>query len=134
MKGDVSRSEVRMKIKSFAILTAGFLLLSAPVIAHHGGGVLYDLTKETTAKATITSFIWSNPHCEIRFDTTENGKVTHWTLEAHPPNIMVTHGWTRKVLKPGDPVTITFHPGRNGVATGRLIKVQLANGQELVQD
>jgi len=116
-------------------LGLGFLLLSIPVFAHHGGTSLYDLDKVTTVKATITEFVWANPHCEISFDgVDEKGRSRHWTIEAHPPNIMLTHGWTRKSLKPGDVVMITFHPGRNDGAWGKMVKVVLADGQELVQD
>jgi hypothetical protein len=126
---------LNMKLSLILALSVGLFLVSGPALAHHGGTSLYDLVKVTTVKATITQFIWANPHCEISFDATDDsGKVKHWTIEAHPPNIMVTHGWTRKALNPGEPVTITFHPGRNGVATGRLIKVLMADGRELDQD
>lgn len=112
-----------------------FLLFSIPVFAHHGGSSLYDMGKSTTVKATITDFVWANPHCEISFDgIDEAGKPRHWTIEAHPPNIMVTHGWTRKSLKSGDVVSITFHPGLNGGAWGKMIKVNWTDGKELVQD
>jgi hypothetical protein len=126
-----------MSMKLFAILaiSVALSLASIPALAHHGGTSLYDLEKVTTAKATVTQFVWANPHCEISFDASaDGGKVKHWTIEAHPPNILVTHGWTRKALNPGDAVTITFHPGQNGVATGRLIKVMMADGRELDQD
>ena len=116
-------------------LSAVFLLVSISAFAHHGGGSLYDLSKTTTMKATITQFLWTNPHCEIFFDATDDsGKVKHWVLEVHPPNIMVTHGWNRKVMNPGDAVTISFHPGRDDVLIGTLIKVTLPDGRELWQD
>jgi hypothetical protein len=117
-------------------LCAGLLLLfSIPVFAHHGGSSLYDMGKSATVKATVTDFVWANPHCEISFDgADETGKARHWTIEAHPPNIMVTHGWTRKSLKTGDVVSITFHPGLNGGAWGKMIKVNWPDGKELVQD
>jgi Family of unknown function (DUF6152) len=116
-------------------LTLVVLLFSIPALAHHGGSSLYDLGKVTTVKAAVTQFVWSNPHCELSFDAAdESGKIKHWVLEAHPPNILVTHSWTRKALKPGDVVTISFHPGLNGVAIGQLIKVVFADGRELWQD
>jgi hypothetical protein len=124
-----------MNSKLIGSLALGFLfLVSIPVFAHHGGSSLYDMSKMTTVKATVTEFVWSNPHCEISFDGVEEGKARHWTIEAHPPNIMLTHGWTRKSLKPGDVVTITFHPGQNGGAWGKMIKVVWPDGKELVQD
>lgn len=125
-----------MKARFFGSLAVGLLfsLVSIPMLAHHGGSSLYDMDKVSTVKATITEFVWSNPHCEISFDGMDEGKAKHWTIEAHPPNIMLTHGWTRKSLKPGDAVTITFHPGQNGGAWGKMIKVVWPDGKELVQD
>ena len=124
------------KLLGSLALTVSFLLLvSIPVFAHHGGSSLYETDKVSTVKSTITDFVWSNPHCEISFDgVDEAGKARHWTIEAHPPNIMLTHGWTRKSLKAGDVVSITFHPGMNGGAWGKMVKVVWPDGKELVQD
>jgi uncharacterized protein DUF6152 len=123
------------KLLGTLTLSVGLLLFSIPALAHHGGSSLYDLGKVTTVKATVTQFVWSNPHCELSFDAADDsGKVKHWVLEAHPPNILVTHSWTRKALNPGDMVTISFHPGLNGVTIGQLIKVVFADGRELWQD
>jgi hypothetical protein len=111
---------MNMKLLAILALWVGFLLVSIPAFAHHGGASLYDMEKATTVKATITDFIWANPHCEISFDgIDERGNARHWTIEAHPPNIMLTHGWTKKSLKPGDVLTITFHPGKNGGGLGQ---------------
>lgn len=125
-----------MNTKLFGSFALGvfFVLVSIPLFAHHGGASLYDMDKVTTVKATVSEFVWSNPHCEISFDGVDQGRARHWTIEAHPPNIMLTHGWTRKSLKPGDVVTITFHPGQNGGAWGKMVKVVWPDGKELVQD
>ena len=44
-------------------------------------------------------------------------------------------GWTngRQSLKPGDDVTISFHPAKNGMKVGILDKVVLADGTVLKQ-
>jgi hypothetical protein len=126
---------MKAKVLGSLTLSIGFLLVSISALAHHGGSSLYDLGKVTTVKATVTQFVWSNPHCEINFDAADDsGKIRHWTIEAHPPNILATHSWTRKAMNPGDVVNITFHPGLNGVAIGVLIKVVLPDGRELWQD
>jgi hypothetical protein len=125
-----------MNTRLFAWLTVGvlFFLVLIPVFAHHGAASLFHMDKVTTVKATITDFLWSNPHCEISFDAMDEGKVRHWTLEANPPNILSVHGWTRKSLKPGDVVTISFHPGQHEGAWGKLVKVVMPDGKELDQN
>lgn len=113
------------------ILTIAVFLISSPVLAHHGGGSLYDMTKETTVKATITDYVWTNPHVEISFDAAPKDGGKHWVLEAPPPNRMLNWGWTRKSLHPGDAVTVTFNASKRGSNAGYLIKVVLPSGQEL---
>jgi hypothetical protein len=123
---------------TFAMIGAMLLALAfcspAPLLAHHGTAA-YDLDKVVTVKATITNFYWMNPHCEILFDLAPaKGKTEAWAIETHPPTMMVSHGWTKRSLNPGDMVTISFHPAKNGAKTGVLIKVVLPNGLELKHD
>ena len=125
-----------MKIKWITILgvIATLAIMAIPAGAHHGTAA-YDLDKVVTKKATITDFLWMNPHCEITFDAKDDkGHVEHWALETHPPTMMVDRGWTRKSLSAGEMVTITFHPAKNGAKTGILMKVALPDGKELKHD
>ena len=109
---------------------AGLLLLSTSTLAHHGAASLYDVSKETTLKVTITEFTWTNPHVEVGIASAED-KSARWLLElGSPPNI-ANRGWTSKSLKVGDVVTVTFNPGLRGTRIGRLLKVVLADGKEL---
>jgi len=106
------------------------LLLSTSAVAHHGAASLYDVNKETTIKATITEFIWTNPHVEVGIASVED-KSQRWLLElGSPPNIS-NRGWTAKTLKPGDVVMVTFNPGLRGMRIGRLLRVVLPDGKEL---
>jgi len=65
-------------MKRFLITLAGFLALSAPVFAHHGSRISYDLTQMVTLTGTVTEFQWQNPHVYIKFDVKDkDGKVTN---------------------------------------------------------
>lgn len=122
-----------MSGKSLGVLAAilGALFMPAPALAHHGGTALYDQTKVVTMKATITEFVWANPHIEIGFDATDDkGKVTHWLLENNSPPVLQQRGWTRRTLKVGDMVTISFNPGRKA-KIGRLTKILWPDGKEM---
>ena len=44
---------------------------------------------------------------------------------------MVNHGWSKQSLKPGDQVTVTVEPVRNGKPIGRVIQVVLPDGKKL---
>ena len=112
---------------SFALASA-LLLLAGPVFAHHGRSG-YDNSKTLTLKATITEFEWSNPHVQIHFDTPDDkGVMQHWTCEGQNPYTHARDGWTKDEFKPGDQVTITFYPAKNGAGVGLFVKAVLPNG------
>jgi hypothetical protein len=121
------------KLKLFVVMAAAACALSiaGPAIAHHGTN-LYDMTKTTTLKGTITKFEWGNPHNQIYFDVTdEKGVVSHWNVETEPPAVMAEKGWTRKALNPGDQVTVYLNAAKNGATVGILQKVVFPDGKEL---
>ena len=111
-----------MKIKGLkaAAILGVLSLVSFPSFAHHGSSA-YDLTKLITTKATVMTLNWSNPHCILKFNVTdEKGVATTWTLELYNPLWMGRAGWTRETLKPGDEIVVTFHPAKNGTANGYI--------------
>lgn len=118
-----------MKGKALAL---GLLLTALPLFAHHGGTSLYDVSKQITVDAMVTEYVWTNPHVEIGLDAKDDkGNVKHWLLEASSPPVMVSRGWNRKSLQPGEAIKVTFNPAQKGGGVGRLIKLIKANGEEL---
>ena len=106
------------------------LLVSTAALAHHGAASLYDMSKETTVKATITEYVWTNPHVEVGI-AMNGGTTTELLLElGSPPNIR-NRGWTSRSVKAGDVVTVTFHPGLRGQKIGIVVKLVTADGKEL---
>jgi len=121
----------RMQFVSFAIAVA---LLAMPVVmfGHHGNAA-YDLSKPITMKATVTEFVWSNPHVQIYFDVKDaNGNIVHWASETVSPGLLSRAGWSKTELKPGDRITITVGPSKNGAPVGYALKIVLSNGKELI--
>ena len=120
-----------MKIVMALALAATGLGVSVPLWAHHGDAI-YDMTaKNVTLKGTVTEWVWANPHCVLRFDVTDNGQTAHWVAETTAPPSLIQRGWTKQSLKPGDQVTITVLPVKNGRTVGRLIEVLFPDGQKL---
>jgi hypothetical protein len=127
-----------MKIqRSFFLLTqllVGALLLSAPVIAHHGASV-YDSAKLTTLKGTVSDFQFMNPHTEILFDiSAADGKIEKWMGEAPSLTTMSRGGWNKNSMKSGDKVTFIGNVAKNGSHIMRIRKVIFPNGKETVMD
>ena len=110
--------------------TVAALLVSTSALAHHGAASIYDMTKETAIKATVTEYVWTNPHVELGISLS-GGTTTELLLElGSPPNIR-NRGWTSRTLKPGDVVTVTFHPGLRGAKIGVMVKLVTPDGKEL---
>lgn len=122
-----------MKVKYVALSVAvvGLLLLSAPLIAHHGAAS-FDTTTEITLKGTVAEWTWFNPHCFLKFDVKgADGTVRTWAVESGNPTDMTKRGWARTSFKPGDEVTVTLQPVKTGAPVGRIRSVVLASGQAL---
>ncbi len=121
-----------MKNKHVMILVGmGLLIAATPLFAHHGNSN-FVIDKTVTLKATVTEWVWANPHCWLKFDATdEKGNVAHWIAETSNPADMTNLGWSRQLFKPGDHVTVTVQPVKNGAPIGRVMQVVLANGQTL---
>jgi len=114
-----------------ALLGLGLLITAAPLFAHHGNSN-FDIDKKLTLKATVTDWVWANPHCWLKFDATDDkGTVVHWIAETSNPADMTNLGWSKQVFKPGDRVTVTLQPVKNGQPIGRVMQVVLASGQTL---
>ena len=114
----------------FAVMACG-LSLSAPLFAHHGNAA-YASGKRLTMKGTVTGWIWSNPHCMLKFDVKgDNGQMVHWVAETQAPSIMIPSGWRPLSFKPGDEITITVEPMKDGRPAGRVADVTLPDGTTL---
>jgi hypothetical protein len=112
-------------------LGIGVSIFSLPLLAHHGNAA-YDMGKSVTLKGTVTRWVWANPHCILQLEVTDDGgQVVQWSLETENPSSMVHYGYTKQSMKPGDQVTVTVLPAKNGKPIGRIVEVVLPSGQRL---
>lgn len=114
------------KIVAFASLFA----FGAPMLAHHGSRVSYDLTRTVTVTGTITEYQWQNPHVYLKFDVKdEDGRITKWSAETYSPVVMTRNGWGHRTFKFGDTVTVTVWPSKIGTPLGFLAKLVHPDGR-----
>ena len=107
------------------------LLIEAPLSAHHGAAA-FDTGKKVTLKGVVREWIYSNPHCLVKLEVTgEDGKIVQWIAEAQSPNVIFPLGYRRDSFKPGDQVTLTLEPVKNGRPLGRIVRAVLADGKTL---
>jgi Family of unknown function (DUF6152) len=103
-----------------------------PLLAHHGSAS-YKTDKVVVIKqATVTKFLWANPHTMLLFDVKdEKGNVSHWAGEAGSPSAIRPLGWNKNSLQPGEVITVHLYPSKFESNVGRLDKIVLADGTTL---
>ena len=105
----------RLQVTLF--VSALLLILSAPVLAHHGTAA-FDTSQTVTVKATMVQFDFTNPHCELFFNVkNDKGEMEKWEGELTAPNKLARAGWTKETLKPGDAVTVSGYVSKTGTHT-----------------
>jgi hypothetical protein len=122
-----------MKNAIFVAGSACFVALTGmvPAFAHHSA-FAFDTERTLVVSGTVTEWFWANPHCLLKFDvTTDSGEVVQWVTETQAPANMVDAGWRKNDLRPGDDVTVTVQPARNGNPVGRIVRVEFADGRVL---
>jgi Family of unknown function (DUF6152) len=116
----------------FVLAVAMGLINSASLFAHHGSSSID--SKEVTLKGTVTKWIYANPHLLLLLDVKgENGEVVHWVLESQSPTVMYPTGYRKDTFKPGDVVTVTVHPAKNGEPAGAILEAITADGKKLTR-
>ena len=106
------------------------LLLGAgiPVVAHHSCAA-FDQSREITVKGRVTEFQWTNPHAWLVVKgKTANEPDEEWSFEMISPSVLRRNGWARNTLKPGDEVTVTANPAKDGTRFGLMLSVLDAQG------
>ncbi|MBO9669924.1 MAG: hypothetical protein J7485_05355 [Sphingobium sp.] len=114
-----------------AVVPAAIALFAVQASAHHSFA-MFDQTKTVTLKGKVVEFQWTNPHAFIELEAPgDNGASDRWSLELNSPNNLTRQGWRRSSVKPGDTVSVTFNPLRNGKKGGLFKSVVLPGGRVL---
>jgi hypothetical protein len=122
---------LQSKRKYAPILGAFLLTICGSAFAHHGSA-MYVKKAIVLKNATVTKFMWQNPHTLVLFDTTnEKGSIVHWAGEAGSAGSIRLLGWNKYSLKPGDVITVYIWPSKFDAAAGRLEKIVRDDGRTL---
>jgi hypothetical protein len=114
-----------------ALVAAAGLLIPLPLLGHHGSAA-FDTGKRVTVKGIVKEWVYSNPHCLLMLDVKgDDAQVVRWVAEGQAPNVIFPAGYRRDSFKPGDQVTITVEPVKNGRPMGRILQAVLADGRTL---
>ena len=120
---------MKLKLLMIVVVLAGLVAIDRPLFAHHGAAA-FDMTKPIVLKgATVTEFLWINPHPLIKADFKDDqGNVQHWTMEMGSTVSAQLLGWTRTTLAFGDVVTLYVWQAKTKAPVGRFNKVEFSDG------
>ena len=110
-----------------------FSIFSTALLAHHGTAG-YDREHPITLTGVVTEYAFLNPHALIHLDVrAADGTIEKWVAEAAPPQRLFRGGWKTNSFKPGDKITLTGSPMKDGTKLIGISKVTTAEGKELGQ-
>jgi hypothetical protein len=123
-----------MTHKALGLAAFATVALAGPAAAHHSFS-MFDQTKVVTLKGTVRDFEWANPHTWIRIMVNdESGKPMLWAIEGSSPARLRTIGLHANSMKPGDIVTVSFNPMKDGTRGGRFVQAVLSDGHTAIRD
>ena len=103
-------------------------------LAHHSAAI-FDATQTKVITGVVKKFDYANPHTWVWLDVTdEQGKVETWGVEGMSPNFLSRRGWSRNTLKPGDKLSITIRPMKDGQKAGMWLRGQRPDGEVLLMN
>ena len=123
-----------MNLKAVSLIAISVAAFTAPAIAHHSFA-MFDDTKTVTLSGTVKEFEWVNPHSWLRVmvNDEKTGKPALWALELSSPSRLVTMGMHADSVKPGDTVSVTFHPMKDGTRGGQFMQATLPGGKQIIR-
>ncbi len=122
---------MKSKLVVAFVLGSGLIAVCGPALAHHGNVAYADKIVEFK-QATVTKFLWSNPHSLIDFDVKDDkGTVVHWVCETASPEALKLIGWSKSSVGPVDTITVFLYPTNYGNTAGRINKIVLSDGSTL---
>jgi hypothetical protein len=100
-----------------------------PALSHHSHA-MFDHTKEVSVTGTVTQFVFRNPHVFLYIDIkNENGETINYSVEMSNLTNTIRRGINQTTFKPGDKITVTVHPLRDGRPGGNYVTVIAADGK-----
>jgi uncharacterized protein DUF6152 len=91
-----------------------WMLLVAPLAAHHAISAKFDAARSATLTGRVTRVDWASPHVHVLVNVPDQGRLVNWAIELESPVDLERSGWNMTSLQPGDGVTIQGIRARDG--------------------
>jgi hypothetical protein len=114
----------------FIAMAGAVCAMGSNALAHHSFA-MFDTTRKVDIRGSVKDVQWTNPHVWVTLVVNENGQAKAYDFEGGAPSVLKRYGWTRDTLKPGDTVTLTARPYKDGRPGGSIDSVTLTDGRKL---
>lgn len=115
---------------ALALAATGMVALATPSSAHHSTA-MFEWGKSTEMKnVTVERWEWTNPHTFIYVRDADGNR---WAFEGMSPNHLSRAGWSKRSLKPGEKIDLTYYKLRDGRHGGFNVTVTKPDGSKLAQ-
>jgi len=115
-----------MNMRRFGGLVIAGLVIGGSALAAHHSFAVFDMTQEKTITGVVSRFDWTNPHTFIWVDVVNDKGVTEtWGIEGMSPNYLGRRGWSKNSVKPGDKITLSVHPLKEGKPGGMFMRAEV---------
>jgi len=121
------RSLLKLVCLSIVLLGA-----SPPAWVHHSGA-MFDRGRVIEIRGVVKEFAWTNPHSSFKVEVQGTGGAEPqvWSIEMNGTSNLVHEGWKRNTIKPGDQVTVSINPLRDGRPGGWYVSITLPDGSTI---
>ena len=125
------RIRIGSSILFLAVAIVAVLAVPSAAVAHHSFA-MFDANKTLSTTATVKEFQWGSPHTWLELLVLSEDKTEMpLSLELTTISGLQRNGWKPGTLKPGDRVTVTYHPMRDGTPAGQLVEAVTEDGRTL---
>jgi hypothetical protein len=109
-----------------------FVSLAIPLHAHHAL-TAFDRAQSVSVTGMVTKWQFINPHAGIWIEVMdEQGTLAEWSGEFQGTLDLYRHfSWNKDTFAPGDGITLTGYPARDGSTTMSVRIVVFADGREV---